>query len=251
MNMHSEKPKTEVALVQLIPNMMTIAAVCAGLSAIRFGMQGNHTLAVQLIIFAAILDGLDGRLARMMSSDSKLGAELDSLADFLNFGVAPALVLYFWALQDYRGFGWLAVLIFAVCCVLRLARFNVASKAESEEGPSPPKAYFVGVPSPAGALLVMWPLYVSFAYSDAPLLPDAVIGLNLVLVGILMISRVPVWSFKTTRIPFENVKFVLLGGAMLGAALLMFPWSTLIAMCIAYTGLVLWCARPGSKTRGL
>lgn len=251
MNMHPEKPKAEFTLVQLIPNMLTIAAVCAGLSAIRFGMQANHTLAVLLIIFAAILDGIDGRLARMMSTDSKLGAELDSLADFLNFGVAPPLVLYFWALQDYRGLGWLAVLVYAICCVLRLARFNVASKADAESGASAPKDYFVGVPSPAGALLVMWPLYVSFAFSDAPVLPDVLIAANLVFVGVLMISRVPVWSFKTTRVSFENVKFVLLGVAMLGAALLIFPWSTLIAVCVVYTGMVLWCARPGSKGKSL
>jgi len=214
-------------------------------------MQGNHTLAVQLIIFAAILDGLDGRLARMMSSNSKLGAELDSLADFLNFGVAPPLVLYFWALQDFRGLGWLAVLVYTICCVLRLARFNVASKADDENGTSAPKEYFVGVPSPAGALLVMWPLYVSFAFSDAAALPDILISTNLAFVGILMICRVPVWSFKTTRVSLENVKFVLLGAVMLGAALLIYPWSTLIVMCVVYTGMVLWCARPRLKGKSL
>ena len=250
MNIRPDKPKTDFTLVQLIPNMLTIASICAGLSAIRFGMQANHVLAVQLIILAAVLDGLDGRLARMMSSDSKLGAELDSLADFLNFGVAPPLVLYFWALHDLRGLGWLAVLVFTICCVLRLARFNVTSKAEEDAGTIAPKEYFVGVPSPAGAILAMWPLYVAFAFSDASL-PDVVVAANLVLVGILMISRVPVWSFKTTRVSVDKVKFVLLGGATLGAALLIFPWSTLIVMCLGYTGLVLWCARPKSKGKTL
>ena len=119
---------SHLTIVQLIPNMLTIAAICAGLSAIRFGIEGNYVLAVQLILAACVLDGLDGRLARLLNSDSKMGAELDSLADFVNFGVAPALVIYFWALQDLRGIAWITVLIYAICCVVRLARFKVNGK---------------------------------------------------------------------------------------------------------------------------
>ena len=129
--------------------MLTVAAICLGLTAIKLGFQGSHERAVQLILLACVLDGLDGRVARLLNSDSKMGAELDSLADFLNFGVAPPMVLYFWALQDMPRLGWISVQIFAVCCVIRLARFNVTSKSDLEVDNS---GYFVGVPAPAGAL---------------------------------------------------------------------------------------------------
>ncbi|MEO1502492.1 MAG: CDP-diacylglycerol--serine O-phosphatidyltransferase, partial [Pseudomonadota bacterium] len=154
MPINNGKSFTDLALVQLIPNMLTIAAICAGLSAIRFGVQGNYELAVLLIVAACILDGLDGKIARLVGGDSKMGAELDSLADFVNFGVAPPLVIYLWALQDMRSAAWLCVLIFAICCVLRLARFNVSNKAD---GVDQPDDFFVGVPAPAGAILVLLP----------------------------------------------------------------------------------------------
>src|SRR5690606_34459597 len=172
-------PQTEFSLIQLLPNMLTIVAVCAGLTAIRFGMQGDYMPAVLLIIGAGILDGIDGRIARLLGSSSKMGAELDSLADFLNFGVAPPLILYFWALKDIRSLGWICVLVFAVCCVIRLARFNVSSKSEEAHRDS---AYFEGIPSPAGALLVMLPMYLSFAFADRPVLPQIVICLHMILV---------------------------------------------------------------------
>ncbi|WP_281973961.1 CDP-diacylglycerol--serine O-phosphatidyltransferase [Ruegeria faecimaris] len=233
----SKQEETEFALIHLLPNALTITAICAGLSAIRFGVQGNYVLAVQLIIAACVLDGLDGRIARLLSSDSKLGAELDSLADFLNFGVAPPLVLYFWALQDIRSAAWIAVLFFAVCCVMRLARFNVGGKSETcdQDG-----AYFEGVPAPAGALLVMLPMYLSFAFAEAPLLPSILICLYMVIIGLLLISQIPTWSFKTTRISRENAKFFLIGVAVAGAALLTFAWATLIVLCFGYVGTVAW-----------
>jgi len=241
-------PQTEFSLIQLLPNMLTIVAVCAGLTAIRFGMQGDYMPAVLLIIGAGILDGIDGRIARLLGSSSKIGAELDSLADFVNFGVAPPLILYFWALQDIRSAGWICVLVFAVCCVIRLARFNVSSK--SEELPRD-GAYFEGIPSPAGALLVMLPMYLSFALGDRPVLPGSVICLHMVLVGLLLISRIPTWSFKTTRISRENVKFFLVGVAFVGAVLLTFAWVTLIALCLGYVGMVIWAwidrERPSSR----
>lgn len=242
----SDKSKPDFSLVQLIPNMLTIAAICAGLSAIRFGVQGNYVLAVQLIMAACVLDGLDGRIARLLSSDSIMGAELDSLADFVNFGVAPPLVIYFWALQDMRSAAWISVLVFAVCCVVRLARFNVSSKADTDNLPS---AYFVGVPSPAGALLVMLPMFVSFAFVDRPVLPDVIICIYMVGVGFLMISRVPTWSFKTTRISRENVKFFLVGFAFVGAALLTFAWITLVALCVGYIGMVVWHLATRAHTK--
>jgi CDP-diacylglycerol--serine O-phosphatidyltransferase len=241
----SRKPQTEFALIQLLPNALTIAAICAGLSAIRFGVQGYYTLAVQLILAASVLDGLDGRLARRLGSDSKMGAELDSLADFLNFGVAPPLIVYFWGLSDMRG-GWIAVLVFSVCCVLRLARFNVSNKSEDL---GPKSEYFEGVPSPAGALLVMLPIYLSFAFDSAPLLPDFLVCAYMIFVGWLLISHIPTWSFKTTRISRENVKFFLVGVAFVGAAVLTFAWATLIVFCLGYVGVVIWAWFGRGRTR--
>ena len=188
--------QAEFSLFQLLPNALTILAICAGLTAIRLGVQGDYVLSVLLIIGAGIIDGVDGRLARLLGSSSKMGAELDSLADFLNFGVAAPLTLYFWALQDMRGLGWISVLVFAVCCVIRLARFNVTAKSDEPRD----SAYFQGVPSPAGALLVMLPMYLSFAIADRAVLPDTVICLYMIAVGLLLISRLPTWSFKTTKL---------------------------------------------------
>ncbi|MGR3761605.1 CDP-diacylglycerol--serine O-phosphatidyltransferase [Roseobacteraceae bacterium NS-SX3] len=231
------KRRTEFALIQLLPNMMTIGAICAGLTAIRFGVQGNYVLAVQLILVAALLDGLDGRLARALRSDSKMGAELDSLADFLNFGVAAPLIIYFWALQDMRSAGWISVLVFSVCCVVRLARFNVSAKSEEPKGRS---GYFTGVPSPAGALLAMLPMFVSFAFADAPVLPDILICFHMVVIGLLMISRIPTWSPKAVKISRENVKYLLVGVAFAGAALLTYAWTTLVVLCAGYAVMVIW-----------
>lgn len=232
-----DKPRAEYALIQLLPNMLTIAAICAGITAIRFGVDGNYMQAVQLILFACVLDGLDGRLARALGSDSKMGAELDSLADFLNFGVAPPLVLYFWALQDMPRTGWISVLIFSVCCVVRLARFNVSNAVEETGGD---KAFFVGVPAPAGAMLVMLPMFLSFAFDGAPFLPDILVCATMVGTGMLLISRIPTWSFKTTRVSRENVKFFLVGFTFVGAAVLTYAWSTMVVLCFAYIGVVIW-----------
>lgn len=230
----------DFSVLQLLPNMLTVAAICAGLSALRFAVQGSPMLAVILIVVACILDGLDGRIARMLNSDSQMGAELDSLADFLNFGVIPPLVLYMWALQDTAGIAWMAVLFYAVCCVLRLARFNVASKADKEAGGDGPPAYFTGIPSPAGALLVLLPLTFSFAFPALPRMPDLVICAFMVAVGLLMISRVPTWSFKAARVSRGNVKFFLLAFACAVTAILTYAWITLVVLCIGYIVMVLW-----------
>lgn len=233
----TDRQRSEFALVQLLPNMMTIAAICAGMTAIRAGVNGNFGAAVLFILVAAVLDGLDGRVARLLNSDSKMGAELDSLGDFLNFGVAPAMVLYFWALTDTSRSGWMAVLIFAVCCVVRLARFNVAAKkAQPELRPG----RFVGVPAPAGAGMVLLPMYLDFATSGDMLMPDLMISLYMGLVGMLMISRIPTWSFKSVRISRENVKFFLVGFAFVGAALLTYAWLTLVVLCLIYSVSVIW-----------
>ena len=238
----------DISFAQILPNLVTIAAICAGLTAIRFGVQGRYEMAVKLILAAAVLDALDGRLARLLDGCSPIGSELDSLGDFLNFGVAPALVLYFWGHQGLSSATWLPVLIYAVCAVLRLARFNVATR----EGGNPAGDFFTGVPAPAGALLVMFPLYISFAIADEPVFPAPVIGGHMVLVGLLMISTIPTRSFKTLRIAPGRVKFALLGFAALGSALLTYPWAVLAALCIGYLGLVLHgvVAGPGQDRAG-
>lgn len=233
-----EKKKSEFALIQLMPNMMTIGAICAGLSAIRAAVYGNYTLAVMLILLAAVLDGLDGRLARALHSESKMGAELDSLADFLNFGVATPMVIYLWALQDVRGVGWISVLVFSVCCVVRLARFNVGSK--SEEEPKGRSGYFEGIPSPAGAFLAMLPMFVSFAFDGAMVLPELLICLHMVVVGLLMISHIQTWSPKAMKISREHVKYLLVGFAFMAAALLTYAWTVLVVLCVGYVAMVIW-----------
>ena len=233
-----EKKKSEFALIQLMPNMMTIGAICAGLTAIRFAVFGNFKLAVMMIILAAVLDGLDGRLARALHSESKMGAELDSLADFLNFGVATPLVIYFWALQDVSGAGWISVLVFSVCCVVRLARFNVGTK--SEEEPKGRSGYFEGIPSPAGALLALLPMFASFAYGGGVLLPELLICLHMVVIGLAMISHIQTWSPKAMKISREHVKYLLVGFAFMAAALLTYAWTVLVVLCLGYVAMVIW-----------
>ncbi|MET4103020.1 CDP-diacylglycerol--serine O-phosphatidyltransferase [Roseovarius sp. MBR-78] len=236
----SRPPRKELTLAQLLPNMLTVAAICAGVTAIRMGVQGDYVRAVQLLLVAGILDGLDGRLARLLRSTSAMGAELDSLADFVNFGVAAPMVIYFWGLQDMRHAGWLAVLFFAVCGVMRLARFNVSSREEGAKGGS--GAYFEGLPAPAGALLAMLPMFFTFAVPGMPQPPAPLVALYMAGVGFLMISSVPVWSFKRTKISRENVKFFLLAFACVAAALALFTWGALIVLCLAYVAVVIWAA---------
>ena len=236
----SRAARKELTLAQLLPNMLTVGAICAGVTAIRMGVQGDYVRAVQLLLIAGILDGLDGRLARLLRSTSAMGAELDSLADFVNFGVAAPLVIYFWGLQDMREAGWIAVLFFAICGVMRLARFNVSAREEGAKGGS--GAYFHGLPAPAGALLAMLPMFVDFAVPALPQTPAPLVALYMAGVGFLMISPVPVWSFKQTRISRENARFFLLAFGCAAAALVIFTWGALIVLCLAYIATVLWAA---------
>ncbi|WP_394152358.1 CDP-diacylglycerol--serine O-phosphatidyltransferase [Loktanella salsilacus] len=237
----SAAPRRDVALLQLLPNALTLTAIGAGLSAIRAAVEHDFKTAALLLLFAALLDGIDGRVARLLGSHSKVGAELDSLADFVNFGVAAPLMLYFWALQDYRKIGWIAVLIFAVCCVLRLARFNVDAKSTDKPKTSDD---FIGVPSPAGAMLVLLPMFTSFAFANAALLPDPLLCLYMAAIGLLMISGIRTSSFKSLRIAKGNIRYALLGAVVLIAAVLTYPWITLVALCAAYIIGVVWgCLR--------
>lgn len=235
-----------VRVIHLLPNLLTIASVCAGLTSIRFGYEGDFEMAVRLVLAACILDGLDGRVARLMNRSSEVGAELDSLADFVNFGVAPVLILHSWLLHDFRSAGWIAVLIYTTCCLLRLARFNVSNRSENDD---PSSDFFAGVPSPAGAILVMLPMIISFAISDLPLIPPAIAALHICLIGLLMISQIPTYSFKNVSIDRANAKYFMLGAAILTAALLTYLWATLIVFTIAYIGCLIWAYRTSRKLR--
>ena len=179
----------------LVPNMITLLAICAGLTAIRLSTEGRMELAVGAIVFAAFLDGIDGRIARMIKGQSKFGAELDSLADFVNFGVAPGLILYFWQLHELRDGGWIAAMMYAISGGLRLARFN----ASIDDPNKPPFAanFFTGVPAPLGAITVLLPVYLAFL--DVPKPPALVTAAYTLLIAFLMVSRLPVFSGKTAR----------------------------------------------------
>ena len=170
--MTGKSPKRELSLPQLLPNLLTVGGLCAGMTAIRYALVDRFEMAVALIVLAALLDSVDGFAARALGSESRLGVELDSLADFVNFGVAPALTVFLWAMQDTRSAGWIAVLVFVVCCVMRLARFNVSAKADLGTETA---TTFTGVPSPAGGLLAMAPIYAANVAGGAPV-PPAVAG---------------------------------------------------------------------------
>src|SRR5215470_17940881 len=222
---------------QLIPNVLTLAALCSGLTAIRFALQGNLKLAVIAIIVAAIFDALDGRVARRLGVTSRFGAELDSLSDFLCFGVAPALVLYMASLNDAGALGWIVTLMFPMCSALRLARFNTALVADTPP-PVWTGAYFTGVPAPAGALLALIPLVISLELkADWPRHP-LIVGVVLVVVGGLMVSRLPTFSFKKGRVPRHLVLPALLGVALVLGVLASSPWIGLSLLGLAYLMLI-------------
>lgn len=239
--------KSKLPVIHLLPNLVTIGAVCAGLTAMRMGHQGNFEGAVGLILLACVLDGLDGRLARLLHSESLIGAELDSLADFLNFGVVPAIVLYMWALEGLPILGWTAVLVYAICCVLRLARFNVGIKSEKVEGPS---EHFVGVPSPAGAFLAMVPMFASFLLGGEPVVSDAFLACYMIGVALLMISTLPTPSFKNLSISRSNAKYFLIVFVVLLSGLLTQLWFTLAVLGIAYLCLIFWAFVKFLRKRG-
>jgi CDP-diacylglycerol--serine O-phosphatidyltransferase len=216
----------------LIPNLLTVAALCAGLTAVRFAILGQWQPAVAAILVAAVLDGLDGRMARLLNATSKFGAELDSLADFVSFGAAPALILYLWSGQMAGGIGWIASLFFAVCCALRLARFNTMLT-----DPSPPAwapYYFTGVPAPAGACLALMPLMLSFEWPNGPFALPHVVVPTLLLIGALMVSRVPTFAAKQMRIPRSLTLPALILAALAVGAAVAAPWASFIVAGALY-----------------
>jgi CDP-diacylglycerol---serine O-phosphatidyltransferase len=218
---------------RMVPNVLTLLALCAGMTAMRFAMGGNFEMAVFAIIAAGIFDGLDGRMARLLKATSSFGAELDSLSDFVSFGVAPAAVLYLWTLSELHGLGWAIALLFAVCCALRLARFNTEASHETLSYVAP---FFTGAPAPAGAGLVMVPMFLSFEWGDWFFRSPYLSAVTVTGVALLMISKVPTVSLKRIRIPHHLVIPTLLAFGVATGFLTTEPWLTLIVVGIVYVG---------------
>jgi CDP-diacylglycerol---serine O-phosphatidyltransferase len=222
----------------LLPNLLTLLALCSGVTAIRLAVEGRFEVAVGAVIFAIVLDAVDGRLARYLKGTSRFGAELDSLADFVNFGVAPAIMLYLWSLNGMKTLGWVICLMLAIACALRLARFNVS--LDDPTKPSWASGYFSGLPAPAGALLVMAPFYLGFlgALEDGHGHAKAVAAF-VVFIAVMMVSRVPTFSGKTImRVPRELVLPILAGMALAIVCLIAFPWETLAIITALYLALI-------------
>lgn len=218
---------------KLIPNMITVLAVCFGLSGVRFALAGKWEFAVAMIVLAAVFDTLDGRMARLLRAQSKFGAELDSLSDFVSFGVAPGIIVFLWALEPLTNFGWMAVLFYATCCMLRLARFNTRL---DDDKPSFAYNYFTGVPAPAGAGLALLPLMLDFQLGFGPALAPWAVAGWLVVVGLLMVSQVPTFSFKRMKVPQPMVLPILIGAGLVIAGVVSAPWFMLALLIIAYLG---------------
>ncbi len=220
----------------LVPNVITLLALCAGLTAIRMAFENRYVLALAAIVFAAFLDGIDGRLARFLKGTSRFGAELDSLADFVNFGVAPALILYFWGLHDLKSAGWIAAMVFAICAALRLARFNVM--VDDPDKPAWASNFFVGVPAPAGAITVLLPIYVALLGLPRSQWLSWLTLVYTLAIASLMVSRLPVFSGKRvgTRVPPEMVGPAVVVAVLFIALLIAYPWIILTAGTLAYLG---------------
>lgn len=229
----------------LAPNMITVTAICAGLFAILYAIDKQFQWAVIMVFIAAILDGLDGRVARMFKSSSAVGAELDSLADFLNFGVVPSLVLYLWSLEALKAPGWIVVLFYVITCALRLARFNVMSR--ETDTPDKDARFFVGVPAPAGALLAFLPMFVSHAELAPAEKYPGVIAIYLAVVAALMLSRIPTFSFKKLSIRSEYSTLVLLAVAGVVALLVTRTWYALIIVDLAYLATIPFAMRAHAE----
>jgi len=220
----------------LLPNLITLLALCAGLTAIRLSVENKLDLALAAIVFAALLDGIDGRVARMLKGTSRFGAELDSLADFVNFGVAPALILYFWGLNELKSAGWIAAMVFAICAGLRLARFNVM--IDDPNKPAWAGNFFTGIPAPAGAITVLLPIYLFFLGVSNGLATAWFTFVYTLAIALLMVSRLPVFSGKRVgkRVPPEMVLPVFVVVVLFVALLISYPWQVLTIGTLAYLG---------------
>ncbi len=240
-----ESKRKHLHFNKMIPNILTLLALSAGMTAIRFALADKWEFAAMAIMVAALLDGLDGRIARILKGASKFGAELDSLSDFLCFGVAPALMLYLWTMQSAGRFGWALVLFFPVCSSLRLARFNTA--LEDPNKPAWASNFFTGVPSPAGAGLVLLPLVLSFQFGDDFFRSPGLVTTFLIGVGALLVSPVPTFSFKKFKVAPGWILPTMLLVGILAAMILSAPWLTLSVLLIIYIGTIPFSVRTHRK----
>ncbi len=238
-----EQPKSNFKIVSnkktrtILPNAITLIGVCIGLSSIKFALDGKFALSVIAILFAGLMDALDGRIARLIKATSKMGKELDSLGDVISFGVAPAFIMYFWNLQYLDKLGWLVCLIYVVCVALRLARFNV----NSNEEPSWRDNFFEGVPSPAGGIIVLMPLIFSFSGFGKPNLIldyNLIVTIFFIIVSILLISTIPTYSFKKIVIPRSMTKFLLFGIVLFFGLLLVYTFKVIAISGLIYLSLI-------------
>ena len=233
-----EQPKNNLKIVAnkknarvILPNMLTLIGVCIGLTSIRFALDGRYEFAVIAVIFAAVIDGLDGRIARLIKGTSKVGKELDSLTDMISFGVAPAFIMYFWKLNTLGRFGWLVCLIYVICVALRLARFNV----NSNQDPSWKDNFFEGVPSPAGGILVLTPLIISMTNFDYfKLNYEIIVPIFFITTSLLLISKFPSYSFKKIVIQRKTTIFLLFGIVLFFGLLLIYPFNVISISALIY-----------------
>ena len=238
-----EQPKNNFKIVSdkkarmILPNAITLIGVCIGLTSIKFALDGKFALAIIAILFSGLMDALDGRIARLIKGTSKMGKELDSLGDVISFGVAPAFIMYFWSLQYLDKLGWFVCLMYVVCVALRLARFNV----NSEEEPSWKDNFFEGVPAPAGGIIVLMPLVLSFSGLGEIFFKinyDLIVPAFFIIVSILLISVVPTYSFKRIVIPRSMTKFLLFGIVLFFGALLVYTFKVLVISIFLYLCLI-------------
>jgi len=219
----------------ILPNMLTLIGVCIGLSSIRFALDGRYEFAIIAIIFAALIDGLDGRIARLIKGTSRVGKELDSLTDMISFGVAPAFIMYFWKLNSLERFGWLLCLVYVICVALRLARFNINSNQESSWRDN----FFEGVPSPAGGILVLTPLIISLSGFDYfQINYEIVVPIFFMITSLLLISKFPTYSFKKIVIPRKTTIFLLFGIVLFFGLLLIYTFNVIAISTIVYLALL-------------
>lgn len=225
-----------LTLRAMLPNAITAAALCSGLTGIRFAIDAQWTYAIALVVLAGVLDGIDGRIARLLNAQSRFGAELDSLADSLSFGVAPALILFLWSLQEWPRFGWFAALAFAICCALRLARFN--AQIDTDEQPHKSAGFLTGVPAPVGAGLAFTPFYLWHGTGEEFFREPVLMAVWLTVIAILMISNMATLSWASLR-PRRSIRLGLIAFTGLAfAALLLEPWWTLAAISFVYLALM-------------
>ena len=233
-----EQPKNNLKVISekknvrmILPNMLTLIGVCIGLTSIRFSFNGQFDLAIIAIIFAALIDGLDGRIARLIKGTSKVGKELDSLTDMISFGVAPAFIMYFWTLSSLGRLGWLICLIYVICVALRLARFNINSNQEASWKDN----FFEGVPSPAGGILVLTPLVVSMTNFDLVKIDNNIIApIFFIVTSLLLISKFPTYSFKKIVIQRQTTIFLLFGIVLFFGFILIYPFVAISISAILY-----------------